>query len=318
MLHKKKWFVPAFMIFVAAMAVGSAQDAAAPAGKAQTVAEVLAAAKAGEWRPLDPENTLYLELASGRVVIELAPLFAPLHAANVKSLAREKYYDGLAIIRVQDNYVVQWGDPNDENPEKARKILKAKATLPAEFDRPFDDRIPFTPLPDGDVFAPEVGFCGGFPVARDRKAGKMWLAHGYGMVGAARGNASDSGGGTQLYVVIGQAPRHLDRNITLLGRVVQGMELLSSLPRGGGAMGFYDQPEKMTPIRSICVAAGVPPAERSELELLRSESESFRKLIEARRNRCDDWFLFKAGRIDLGNMTVPVRDKKTTPAATAG
>ncbi|HET19854.1 MAG TPA: peptidylprolyl isomerase, partial [Chromatiales bacterium] len=198
MQAKKRFFI-VFTVFWAVAAAMPAQDVPAPAGKALTVAEVLAAARAEEWRPLDPENTLYLELESGRVVIELAPVFAPRHAANVKALAREKYFDGLAIIRVQDNYVVQWGDPNDENPEKARKILKAKATLPAEFERPFDDRVPFTPLPDGDVYAPEAGFSDGFPVARDRKAGRMWLAHGYGMVGVARGNASDSGGGAQLY-----------------------------------------------------------------------------------------------------------------------
>jgi len=128
------------------------------------------------------------------------------------------------------------------------------------------------------------------------------------MVGAARGNAGDSGGGAQLYVVIGQAPRHLDRNITLLGRVVRGMELLSSLPRGAGAMGFYDKPEQMIPIRSIRVAADVPPAERTELEVLRTDSETFGRLIEARRNRREEWFLRPAGRIDLGIMTVPVRD----------
>jgi len=310
MTPAKKVFVLAFMILSAASAAMSAQDAAVPAAKALTVAEVMAAARADEWRPLDPENTLYLELAGGRVVIELAPAFAPLHAANIRALAREKYYDGLAILRVQDNYVVQWGDPEEENPAKARKILKARATLPAEFDRSFDDKVPFTPLPDGDVFAPEVGFSEGFPVARDRQAGRMWLAHGYGMVGAARGNASDSGGGAQLYVVISQAPRHLDRNITLLGRVVQGMELLSSLPRGGGAMGFYDRPEQRIPIRSLRVAADVPPAERSDLEVLRTDSETFRRLSEARRNRREEWFLRPAGRIDLGIMSVPVRVRK--------
>lgn len=313
MRQTKKRLVLVLAAWLAAWAAMDAQEAPAPAGTPLTAAEVMAAAGADEWRPLDPENTLYLELAGGRVVIELAPVFAPLHAANVKALAREKYYDGLAVIRVQDNYVAQWGDPEEENPQKARRVQKARATLPAEFDRPFDGKIPFTPLPDGDVYAPEVGFCGGFPVARDRKAGRMWLAHGYGMVGAARGNASDSGGGTQLYAVIGQAPRHLDRNITLLGRVLQGMDLLSSLPRGGGAMGFYEKPEQLVPIRSLRVAADVPPAERSELEVLRSESETFRRLIAARRNRSDEWFLFKAGRLDLGNMAVPVRAKKTAP-----
>ena len=199
------------------------------------MAAVLAASKPGDWRGLDPENTLYVELAGGRVVIELAPAFAPRHVANVKALAREHYWDGLAIVRVQDNYVVQWADPDAEKPESARKVQHAVRTLPAEFERPLDSKLPFTRLPDGDVYAGEVGFSGGFPVARDKHTGKMWLLHGYGMVGAGRDNAPDSGGGTELYVVIGQAPRHLDRNVTLLGRVVQGIELLSALPRAAQA-----------------------------------------------------------------------------------
>ncbi len=202
------------------------------------VAEVLAATQPGDWRTLAPENTLYVELANGRVIIELAPEFAPKHVANVKALAHENYWDGLAIVRVQDNYVVQWADPNAEQPELARKIQHAHRTLPAEFERPLDVRMPFTPLPDGDVYAPEVGFSAGFPVARDRRSGKMWLVHGYGMVGAGRDNAPDSGGGAELYVVIGQSPRHLDRNATLLGRGVQGMELLSALPCGSGPWVF--------------------------------------------------------------------------------
>ncbi|HQF98991.1 MAG TPA: peptidylprolyl isomerase, partial [Candidatus Aminicenantes bacterium] len=173
-----------FCLLAAASAGGAAEMQKAP-----TAAEVLAAAKAEDWRPLDPENTLYLELDGGRVVIELAPLFAPEHAANVKALAREKYFDGLSIVRVQDNYVVQWGDPNADNPEKARKILRARATLPAEFDRPWSDGISFAPLPDGDVYAPEVGFVNGFPAARDAQSGRLWLVHCYGMVGAGRGDA---------------------------------------------------------------------------------------------------------------------------------
>src|SRR6478609_3613524 len=139
----------------------------AAANSGPIMAEVLAASRPGDWRALDPENTLYLELATGRVVIELAPAFAPRHVANVKTLAREHYYDGLAIVRAQDNYVVQLADPNAEKPELARKIQQGKRTLPPEFDRAFDSKLPFTRLPDGDVYAPRVGFSDGFPMARD-------------------------------------------------------------------------------------------------------------------------------------------------------
>ena len=304
-------FCMACLIAAAAM-TGRADEP--PARKSLTMAEILAAAKPEDWRALDPENTLYVELASGRVVVELAPAFAPLHAANVKALARERYYDGLAIIRVQDNYVAQWGDPNAEDAEKARRIRNARKSLPPEFDRAIDAKAPFTPLPDGDVYAAEVGYSDGFPAARDRRSGRMWLVHCYGMVGAGRGDTPDSGSGAEIYAVIGHAPRHLDRNVTLFGRVIQGMELLSSLPRLSGPMGFYEKPEQLIPIRSIRVAADVHPAERSDLEVMRTDTAAFRELIEARRQRSEEWFLFKPGRVELCNVPVSVR-KKSPPQA---
>jgi peptidylprolyl isomerase len=282
-----------------------AADVAKP--KPVTMAEVLAGSKPGDWRSLDPENTLYVELPNGRVIIELVPIFAPAHVSNVKALVREHYYDGLAIIRVQDNYVVQWGDPDAEKPAAGRKIQNAKSTLPGEFDRMIDPSLPFTRLPDGDIYAPEVGFSNGFPVARDPKSGKMWLVHCYGMVGAGRDVATDSGGGTELYVVIGQAPRHLDRNVTLLGRVVQGMELLSALPRGAGPLGFYEKPGQRVPIKAIHVAKDVPPEERTTLEVIRTDTPLFQDLIEARRNRHEEWFHVQAGHIELCNVPIPVR-----------
>jgi peptidylprolyl isomerase len=272
-----------------------------------TMAEVLAASQPTDWRPLALESTLYLELPAGRVVIELAPGFAPHHVDNVKALAREHYFDGLAIVRCQDNYVVQWADPNAEKPELKKPIQHARATLNAEFDRELAPKLPFTQLPDGDVYAPEVGFSGGFPVARDPKAKKMWLVHCYGMVGAGRDTKPDSGGGTELYVVIGQAPRHLDRNVTLLGRVVQGMELLSALPRGTGALGFYEKPEQRVPIKAVRLAADVPEAERSNVEVMRTDTPRFQELIESRRNRREEWFGLPAGHIEICNVPIPVR-----------
>jgi peptidylprolyl isomerase len=294
--------------------VENAPAADSPNPKVQTMADLLAASKPGDWRALDPENTLYVELASGRAVIELAPAFAPGHVANIKALAREHYYDGLAIVRVQDNYVVQWADPEADKPALARKIQNAKRTLPGEFDHSIDPSLSFNRLPDGDVYAPEVGFSNGFPAARDPKSNKMWLVHCYGMVGAGRDVAADSGGGTELYVVIGQAPRHLDRNVTLFGRVVQGIELLSALPRGTGALGFYQKPEQRAPIKSIRVAADVPVAERTALEVLRTDTTLFQDLIESRRNRHEEWFRFQAGHIELCSVPVPVRAAAAQPS----
>jgi peptidylprolyl isomerase len=282
---------------------GIAADTLKPA----TMPEVIASSKAADWRALDPENTIYLEFPAGRVVMELSPAFAPRHVANVKALAREHYFDGLAIVRVQDNYVVQLADPNAEDPKLKRKIVQGKATLPPEFEHSVDPGIPFTRLEDGDIYAPETGFSAGFPVARDRKTGKMWLVHCYGMVGAGRDTAPDSGGGTELYVVIGHAPRQLDRNVTLLGRVVKGIELLSPLPRGTGPLGFYEKPEQRIPIKSIRVAADVPASERTALEVMRTERPVFRQIIESRRNRREEWFHVPGGRIEICNVPIPVR-----------
>jgi peptidylprolyl isomerase len=280
--------------------------------KAPIMSELLKTSKPGDWRRLDPRDTVYLELATGRVVIELAPLFAPAHVANVKALIQEHYYDGLAIVRVQDNYVVQWADPDADKPS-ARKVEKAKRTLPGEFERSLDPTLPFTRLPDGDVYAPEVGFCDGFPVAHDPKSKKMWLVHCYGMVGVGRDNPADSGGGTELYVVIGQAPRHLDRNVTLVGRVWQGIELLSALPRGTGALGFYEKPEQRVSIKALRLAADIPVAERTELEILRTDTTLFHQLIESRRNRREDWFHVQAGHIELCAVPIPVRGSNSPP-----
>src|SRR5437016_5216276 len=176
-----KYSLP-ILILLSALSVLASLGAADPTN-APTMAQVLSDSKSSDWRPLDPENTLYLDLATGRVVIELTADFATQHVANVKALAREHYFDGLAIIRTQDNYVVQWGDPEADQPALKRKLKQAKATLPAEFDRPIDPRIPFIKLPDRDGYAPEVGFSRGFPVARDLQTGRMWLVHCYGMVG---------------------------------------------------------------------------------------------------------------------------------------
>jgi peptidylprolyl isomerase len=288
----------------------------APAGKTPpTTAEVLAATKPSDWRPLDPEHTLYMELPAGRVVIELAPKFAPAHVANIEALVRQRYFDGLAILRSQDNYVVQWGDPNADNKEKARPIPEAQRSVPAEWSVPLTRAIGFIALAgDRDGYAPEVGFAGGFPAAADPKTGQVWLAHCYGMVGVGRGDPPDTGSGAELYAVNGNAPRHLDRNTSVVGRVVSGMEILSTQPRGSGELGFYAKDERGAPILSVRIAAEVPVSQRTDLQVMRTDTPAFQALVDSRRNRRESWFRVSPGYVSLCNVPIPVRPAPPAPA----
>jgi peptidylprolyl isomerase len=287
-----------FTVAGAAFAIGSSDREKPP-----TTAQVLESATPADWRQPDPANTLYMELPGGRVVIELAPRFAPLHVANIKQLVAEKFFDGLAVVRVQDNFVAQWGDA-----DKSRPTPAALRKLPDENAAPFAKGLPFVKLPDPDGYARETGWIDGFPVGVERKpSGQMWIAHCYGVLGVGRDNWPDTGSGAELYVVIGQAPRQLDRNVVALGRVLRGIELLSALPRGTGDLAAYERPEQRVPIKSIRLAAEVPTAERSAIEVLRTDTALFTKYVESRRNRRDDWYVMPAGHIDVCNIAIPVR-----------
>ncbi len=310
-IEKRVW--PAVVGLALAVALFAPSHAQEPPAKAGTMQRVLDDSKPSDWRALDPENTLYVELASGRVIIELAPAFAPAHIANIRQLARDKYWDGLSILRSHDNYVVQWGDPEAGTP-KAKPLGKARKQLPAEFTRDAKGTT-MRALPDRDGWAPEAGFAQGFAAARDTKEGNAWLTHCYGSVGAGRDNAADSSNGTELYVVIGQSPRHLDRNITLVGRVIAGMELLSALPRGTGPLGFYEKPEQRVALRSIRLLADVPARERTKIEVLRTDTSTWDALVESRRNRRDDWYLRPAGHINVCNVPLPTRIPQSNRAS---
>ncbi len=295
--------VIALSLVIAAPA--SAQDASKT--KPRSAKEIIDAAPASAWRTLDPANTLYMELDSGRVIIELAPGFAPEHVANIKTMAKGGFWDGLSIYRTQDNFVAQFGDADADDKPKAKPLpAGTKQHLPAEFTRS-SKGVAFDLLPDVDGWAPQVGFIDGFPTAGDPKTGKAWMTHCYGMLGAGRSNEPDSSIGAELYVVIGQAPRALDRQLSSVGRVIKGMELLSATPRGPEPMGFYEKPEERTTIKAIHLASEVPESERTPLQLLRTNSQTFIDATEARRNRVDDFYKIPSGHIDLCNVPLPVR-----------
>ncbi|WP_082679812.1 peptidylprolyl isomerase [Paucibacter sp. KCTC 42545] len=270
--------------------------------------EVISQSPDSDWRDLDPQNTVAMELPQGQVLIELAPRFAPRHVANIRSLTQQGYYDGLAIVRVQDNFVTQWGDPDGDDPAKARSLGAASAKIPAEFSIPYRG-LPLTRMAEADGWAPVTGFVDGFPVAAAPKQNKAWLAHCYGMVGAGRNEAADSSTGAELYAIIGHAPRALDLNITVVGRVLKGMDLLASLPRGSAAMGFYDKPEQRVAIQSARLLADIPASERPALQVMRSDSKSWAQLLDARRNR-GGWYVHNPGRTELCGGLPPTRPAK--------
>lgn len=263
------------------------------------------AAKAdnGGWRQPDPDNLLYMTLDSGTVVIELAPTFAAMSVANIRTLVEERYFDGLTIVRSQDNYVVQWADPAEED-DDAKSLGTAAVTIEPEFQRALEG-IQLRRVDSRDAYADVVGFADGFPAAADSQ--HVWLAHCYGMLGVARGGELDSGNGTSLYVVTGHAPRHLDRNITIAGRVIYGIEHLSVLPRGSGPLGFYASPEEYADIVSIRMGSETSNIDRIKLEIMRTDSAAFSDYVKARTFREEEWFVEPTGRIELCNLNPPVR-----------
>ncbi|MEY4238664.1 MAG: hypothetical protein RL339_1265 [Pseudomonadota bacterium] len=338
----RKHLIPLALLLAATPALPQA-SANIAAGRAQpsplAPAEIVNAAPKTDWAAIAAADLLVMDLAPDakgkprRVVIQLMPApFSQGWVSNIRKLAAAQFWDGTSINRVQDNYVVQWGDANAEDKGKAKRLPADLAVVPesgysldyesAPYNRARSRllrqaRPDFTPLP-GEHRAgywhtardPYTNggatFDGGWPLGYDGNA--VWPVHCYGMVGVGRDMPPNTGTGAELYTVIGHAPRHLDRNIALVGRVIEGIEHLSSLPRGTGALGFYETPEERTGIVSVRIGSEVSglPA----YEYLSTESESFARYADARANRRDAFFIRPSGGADVCNIPVPLRRVK--------
>ena len=278
---------------------------AAPPAKLLTPGDIVTQSQPGAWKAIPPEDLMVIELQNGgRVVVQLAPAFAPVHVGNIRALARGKYWDGATVYRVQDNYVAQWGLNESDKPWPAGVTPKP----PAEYTRTLKG-LKITPLGSPDAYAPNAGFADGWPVAYSAKEGWADLAHCYSSVGVGRDLSPDTGTGGELYAVIGNAPRQLDRNIALVGRVVDGIDRLSTLPRGTEALGFYKDKAQNVPIASIKMASDMPTSERPSYEYLNTDTATFAAYLRVRANRHDDFYIRPAGGVDLCNVQVPVRKK---------
>ena len=329
--------------------------------------EILAGADADEWVKIPAEDIVVMTLAPDeegnprQVIIQLMPApFSQGWVENIRTLAKAGYWDGSSINRVQENYVVQWGQPDPGTGGTVKPVPEGLNAVPEECyeasfteesvcDREFPASLTVSAAAmaameaalsidlmdedenqisisvtrtksaeDGwherDPYADWVEFYDAWPVGA-RKTGQsegiddwsFWPLHCYGMVGVGRNLSPDTGDGSQLYTVIGEAPRHLDRNIALVGRIVEGMEHLTTLPRGTGPLGFYETEAERVPIVSARLASDLPEAEAPELEYLHSDTTSFERYVAARAARRDPFFNIPANGIGICNIPVPVR-----------
>jgi peptidylprolyl isomerase len=298
-----------FPLLFAAQAAAHLAAGATPPSKLPTPNDIVAAAPASAWKTIPADELLVIDLANGgRVVVQLAPKFAPVHVANIQALARAGYWNGASVYRLQDNYVAQWGLNDSGKPWPAGVTAKP----PPEYTRPLKG-LRITPLGGSDPYAPAAGFAGGWPVAYSPKARWATLTHCYGSVGVGRDLAPDTGTGGELYAVIGHGPRQLDRNIALVGRVVDGIERLSSLPRGTETLGFYKDKAQYAPIASISLASDLPVNRRPSFQFMDTASATFARYLKLRANRHDAFYEVPAGGVDVCNVQVPVRKQNPLP-----
>ncbi len=271
------------------------------------------------WNTLDPDNTVYLELQDGTVVIELNPTFAPKTVEQFRALLAEQFYRGLSFYRVIDGFVAQGGDESDVDGSQISKLLKAEF----EIDWPLKPKdkeaaenwveMSWTPVQKDDLFAPYTGFIDGFPAARDsEKGGKAWLTHCPGTVAMARNEDPDSSG-TDFYIVIGQAPRYLDRNLTVFGRVAWGMDVVQRIKRGPTMEnGIIEEDLDRTWIKRMRLASSLEENERLDVWVADTNSKGFKNVLKERRNRKNKFFHHKPPKVlDICQVPVPARLEKT-------
>lgn len=272
------------------------------------------AARADEWRTVDPDDLVVMDVSYGRILIELSPAFAPKHAERFRALVRAKFYDGKSFYRVIDGFVAQGGIGEGDD-----KKTPEWPPLKAEFDRKILNDVTFVPLGSPDLFADEVGHVDGFPVGRDWKDGRMWLLHCPGTVAMARDNDPDTGG-TEFYVPIGHAPRRLDRNLTAFGRVLEGMQYLQKLNRGDPNVesGVIQDASKRDPIVRVQMAADMPASERPSIQVMDTTSKEFADFKAQRRNPAPDFYKKPWPNLDICAFNAKVQRAPEAPPRKAG
>ncbi|RKF21695.1 peptidylprolyl isomerase [Altericroceibacterium spongiae] len=283
---------------------------------------IVAASPAGDWQAIPADELLVMTLApakdgsSRQIVIQLVPSpYSQGWVDNIRKLAKAHWWDGTSVYRVVDNWVTQWGDAEETKPlpDSLRDIPESEYITPLGKAISLSCDKAETPQALCDSYAPVAQIIDGWPLASDGTS--RWPVHCYGSVGVARNLSPDTGSGAELYTVIGHAPRQLDRNVAVVGRVIEGMTYLSTLPRGKGPAGTYADPAMRVPIRSVRLASQLPEADRPAFEFMTDDSDSFAHYFALRAARHDDFYHVPAHGVDVCNVPVPIRARKTGASA---
>lgn len=258
-------------------------------------------ANESEWRTLDLNNTVLLTLPHGKVVIELAPQFSPKHVEQFSNLVQKSFYDGTNFYRVIDGFVAQAGPKDGSEQDKSVPLLAMEGQFSV------DEKAPFTVVQSNDLFAKQTGFKQGFAVATDGSK-NAWLTHCPGVLAMARSNEADSAS-SHFYFVIGQAPRYLDKIMTIFGRVVYGMNHIQAIQRTTVIDGEYAvDSREHTPIISMKLMADVPKKDRIIIDVENTESPGFADRLAKRRARASEFFYKKPPPV-LDVCQVPIRSR---------
>ena len=287
------------MLSALALSLAAACQAQNAAETTITDAEI-ASALTPDWRDVSPENLILIETRHGDIAVELNPDFAPNHANQFRQLVRDDVYNGIRFYRVIDAFVAQGGLQDDDK-------IEPFPTLENENDRPISD-AKLVPLGNADLFAPIVGHIDGFAAGRSESLEREWLLHCPGALAMARDTDPDSGG-TEFYIVL-DAQRYLDRNLTIFGRVIDGMQYVQKLKRGDRAVGngVIQAPEVGDEILSMTVAADMDAAIRPSYQVQNMPTQAFEDAKTAKRVRDEDFFYRKPPEVlDICGFEVPVR-----------
>ena len=284
-------------VAVIALAFSSVVAADDDAPVKPTAGQVLDRATDDDWRPLDPENTIYMDLPAGTVVIELRPDFAPLHVARIKELTREGFYDGLVFHRVIEGFMAQGGDPQGDG-----RGGSSKPNVPGAFSRDASEVTGFRQI-GRDRIAPRIGYIDGMAVAAQPEGLRsflttdhvdLWPVHCPGVMSMARATDPNSAN-SQFFLMIGDSRLNLDRRYTAWGWIVDGYEASRRIVRG-------EPPARPTPVMRMRVAADIPAEELKDIKVMKTDSKLFTDYLEAKGELSDTGYVK-----DICDIKVPVK-----------